>query len=165
MKHYFIIVSIFLVLVLGSLFLFPKRTVEVETIHYTDSEISQAFKTLEFEIKRPNDLPNNMTMREATIGIINKKQQIIGVRYHNDENIYGFEFSATTSDESLNYIASKDKYWNWTETEIKGNQGLVGVNATTKEKSIVFRDDAILYRFFSKQIDTSELLSIAESIE
>jgi hypothetical protein len=165
MKYYFVIGSILIVLIFGSLFLFTKRTVEVETIHYTMNEAEEAFKVLEFEIKRPNYLPNNMIIREATIGIVDGKQQMIGLRYGNKDDTYGFEFSATQSNESLKDISSKDEYWRWTEVEVGGIPGLIGVNNSTKDRSIVMRIDRILYRFYSKDIETMQLEKIAESLK
>ncbi|MGM0899750.1 MAG: DUF4367 domain-containing protein [Bacillota bacterium] len=165
MKYYFIIGSIFIVLVFGSLFLFTKRTVEVETIHFNMNETEEAFKVLEFDIKQPTYLPNNMKLREVTIGMVDGKQQMIGLRYGNKDDIHGFEFSATLSGEPLKDIASKDEYWQWTEVEIGGIQGLVGINDSSKDRSIVFRIDGTLYRFYSKEMETRQLLKIAKSLE
>jgi hypothetical protein len=165
MKYYFIIGSIVIVLIFGSLFLFTKRTVEVETINYSSNETDEAFRVLEFDIKRPTYLPNNMELREATIGIVDGKQQMIGLRYANQDDTYEFEFSATLSDESLHDIASKDEYWQWTEVTVGDIQGLIGVNDSSKNRSLVFRSDSILYRFYSKELKIKQLVKIAESVK
>jgi Domain of unknown function (DUF4367) len=165
MKYYFIIGSIFIVLIFGSLFLFTKRTVEVETIHYTVNELDAAFEELDFDIKKPSYLPNEIILSEATIGIVDGKQQMIGLRYANKDDTFGFEFSATQSDESLKEIASKHEYWQWTEVEVGGNKGLIGSNQSSNDRSIVFRIDGILYRFYSNEMKTLQLLEIAESLK
>lgn len=165
MKHYFIIGSIFIVLAIGSLFLFTKRTAEIETVHYSITEIDEALKALEFDIKLPSYLPREMTMKEATISLVDKKQIMIGFRYSNPENTYSYEFSATKSNESLKDIASNNQYWRWTEAEVNEDKALIGINEKTMDLNIVFRNEKILYRFYTKKIEESTLLKIAASLE
>lgn len=168
MKSYLIVYSIILVLLFGTFFLFTGKTIKVETIDFPAGETEKALEEFELQIKFPHFIPDHMVVRNASITMANGDHEMIGFRYSNPINSYGFEFYASRMSGNINEVIKDDGYWKWKKTKINGMESFIGrngKNTASMEMNIMIADQDILYQFYSKGMKTEELLQIAGSLK
>ncbi len=158
-------VAAIIALLLGGFYYCSNRpVVDYYHLNYTQPQNEQAIEELEFPIKLPSYLPDQLTMRGGLIHVRNGKHRSFETRYLDSDNRGGFELYATEG--SIDDVdLDRTQGFDWDEIAINGESGFIGRGQSDYHPTtqIIWETDSIRYQILSRELTEEELIKIARS--
>lgn len=160
MKKYLITGSI--IVLIGAFYFYINQT-ETDFLTFSNNEVGQALKELDFEIKTPADLPENVILSDALVRVINGEHQWIRLTYIN-ANYSGVEFKLYAAlGDILETPLSNDS--TWSEVNIRNSPGYYGVSNVYDDRRLIWSDNGVRYTIESANLSYEQIVKIAKSLE